>query len=43
MWPGHRALHYYVTSASTGNEDLGEMCFHRADQWHCAKCAEAHF
>jgi len=29
MWPGHRALRYYLTRASTGNEDLGERCLHR--------------
>jgi len=28
MWPGHRALHYYLTSVSTDNEDLREMCLH---------------
>jgi len=26
MWPRHRALRYYLTSASTGNEDLGKRC-----------------
>jgi len=24
VWPGHRALRYYLTSANTGNEDLRE-------------------
>jgi len=28
MQPGHWALHYYWTSASTSNEDRGEMCLH---------------
>jgi len=28
MLPGHRAFRYNLTSASTGNEDLGEMCLH---------------
>jgi len=32
MWPEHRlwhrALSYYLTSASTSNKDLGEMCLH---------------
>jgi len=28
MWPGHRALRYYLTSASTGNEDMGKWCLH---------------
>jgi len=28
MWSGHRALRYDLTSASTGNEDLGIMCVH---------------
>jgi len=28
MWPGHRALSYYLMSASTRNEDLGERCLH---------------
>jgi len=26
MWPGHRALRYYLRSASWGNEDPGERC-----------------
>jgi len=30
MWPGYRALRYYLRSAITGNEDLGERCLHGA-------------
>jgi len=25
---GRRALRYYLTNASTGNEDLGDWCLH---------------
>jgi len=28
MWPGHRALRYYLTRATMGNGDLGERCLH---------------
>jgi len=28
MWPGQWSLRYYLTSASTGNEDLGKRYLH---------------
>jgi len=27
-WVGYVVLRYYLTSASTSNEELGEMCLH---------------